>query len=158
MIGKLIYCSVELERKVASLYQELASLAESGEQFASLLLKQIGLESMVHSEVLRSLGVSLGLYEETGECQTLIGDVWSRVEEAYSKIKQPGKADVRGVLKELVSLEGFVGEETYHRLLLPLLEKVLQDRDSLRLAKLVLEKIIQDEGFHEKAVNSILKY
>lgn len=113
---------------------------------------------MVHSEILRSLGTSLGLYEETEECQTLIGDVWSRVEEAYSKIKQPGKADVRGVLKELVSLEGFVGEETYHRLLLPLLEKVLQDRDSLRLAKLVLEKIIQDEGFHEKAVNSILKY
>jgi hypothetical protein len=156
--GKLLYCSIELERRVASLYRELASVVEGKDKFASILLKQIGLESGVHSEILRSLSMALGAYEETGDCPAVIGEAWRRVEEAYSKIKQGKGAEAESVLKDLVILEGFVGEETYHKLLLPLLSKLLQDEAPVDLAKLSIEKIIQDEAFHEKAVKRITEY
>jgi len=61
-------------------------------------------------------------------------------------------AEAESVLKDLVSLEGFAGGETYHKLLLPLLSKLLQDEALVDLAKLSIEKIIQDEAFHEKAL------
>jgi hypothetical protein len=153
--GKLLYCSIELERRIASLYQELASVVEGKDKFASILLKQIGLESSVHSEVLRSLSMALGAYEETGDCPAVIGEAWRRVEEAYSKIKQGRVAEAKSVLKDVVLLEGFVGEETYHKLLLPLLSKLLQDEAPVDLAKLSIEKIVQDEAFHEKAAKKI---
>jgi hypothetical protein len=153
--GKLLYCSIELERRIASLYQELASVVEGKDKFASILLKQMGLESSVHSEILRSLSMALGAYEETGDCTAVIGEAWRRVEEAYSKIKQGKVAEAKSVLKDLVLLEGFVGEETYHKLLLPLLSKLLQDEAPVDLAKLSIEKIVQDEAFHEKAVKKI---
>uniref|UniRef100_A0A7C2BKT4 Ferritin-like domain-containing protein n=1 Tax=Thermosphaera aggregans TaxID=54254 RepID=A0A7C2BKT4_9CREN len=156
MIGKLLYCSVELEHKVASLYRELASLVEGKDKITSLILKQIGLESDVHSEVFRSLSIMLGLYEETGDCPVMIGEAWRRVEEAHSKIKQGGVAEAKSVLKELVVLEGFVGEETYHKLLLPLLLKLLQDKEAVNLTRLLIEKIIQDEAYHEEAVKKII--
>ncbi|WP_448579229.1 hypothetical protein [Thermosphaera sp.] len=158
MTEKILYCSVELERKVASLYEELASLAESEDRFISLILKQIGLESMVHSEVLRSLGMKLGLYEETEDCRSLLGEAWTRIEEAYSEIRRSEKPDIRSILKEILSVEGFVGEETYHKLLMPLLKKLLKDEDSQKLARLALEKIIEDEAFHENAVNQVVGY
>ena len=153
--GKLLYCSIELERRVASLYLELASVVEGKDKFASIFLKQIGLESSFHSEILRSLSMALGAYEETGDCPAVIGEAWRRVEEAYSKIKQGKVAEAESVLKDLVLLEGFASEETYHKLLLPLISKLLQDEAPVDLAKLSIEKIIQDEAFHEKALKKM---
>uniref|UniRef100_A0A7C2FX07 Ferritin-like domain-containing protein n=1 Tax=Thermosphaera aggregans TaxID=54254 RepID=A0A7C2FX07_9CREN len=65
-------------------------------------------------------------------------------------------AEAKSVLKELVVLEGFVGEETYHKLLLPLLLKLLQDKEAVNLTRLLIEKIIQDEAYHEEAVKKII--
>jgi len=56
--------------------------------------------------------------------------------------------ELKIILEKLVILENFIAEETYHKLLLPLVIDLLPNNTDLIVQ--LINKIVVDEEFHEK--------
>lgn len=156
----MVYCIAQFEMLTASLYERAARAVSDKSASISLILHLISMESRTHSHIMGELARRLGLRETSYNCKDIIGEPWRRIETLVSNLDFGEGASLSQLLKELEFVEGFVGEETYTKVVLPLLKDMLSDRgvDLVEVANIVIDKIVQDEKCHERLVARVREY
>lgn len=164
LIGEVITCAAEFESLVSRLYSEVAVRTEN--LAVSLGLRFLSLQSDSHSELLRLLVSELRYTTAVGDCKKLVGIPWTTAEEVLAEVTKYDRIDnstLSEKLRKLEVVESFIGEETYHRILLNLLKDVLYASEDLGsvvgmdLILSILDEISREEEFHEKLLIEIVK-
>jgi rubrerythrin len=161
LVRKHLYCSASLERLVAKALKLCGVKLRSVDRYAQLVLTLIAIESERHAEIFEVLAKELNLSKEYSDCREFVGEPWRAVETMIEELKSGREVDYSKLLEKQRWLEEAVGEETYHKILLPLLpglanEQCVESRASEAL-KEILDKIVWDEKYHEKAVKELIQ-
>lgn len=155
LLRELITCSIVLEKMISDLYFELYEKTRDPD--IKLLFRVIGLESKRHSEILEETAVTYGLKQERVDCRKHLGELFVVVESVLNQLREKSELtlkDLETILGKNCILENFVGEETYHRILLPLLVDMVPDASESLVR--IMNKIVRDEEFHEEALKYII--
>ncbi|MEM0347044.1 MAG: hypothetical protein QXV93_05265 [Zestosphaera sp.] len=162
-LSDVLICAERFEGLVARFYSELSKKVE--DEFLSTVFKWVSVESLNHAELMSSILKFLNLHYVEVDCSAVVGEPWVTVMELFEKIVKTDKADSR-VVSELLAgmkiLEKFVGEETYGKLLYPLIKKLIieaseKSRDLRRIEILstIVDELIEEEKYHEKLADLI---
>jgi hypothetical protein len=140
-IAKLLFCSSMLEEKVAKAYQSLADRVTNVQNMLRVLCDSI--EKVDATEL---------------KCQDIMGEAWSNIErlareEVYSI---PVKDDLATLIKDMTTLESYIGEEylSSTQVFLTVLAAEQSDIDISQI-KNMLDWIVQDEERHLKIIQTI---
>ena len=90
-----------------------------------MLLEIIAFESEKHALILREIANLLNLAFQSIDCREFLGALYidlERVEYELHKKESLGLEELAKLLESLIIIENFTGEETYHKLLLPLIK------------------------------------
>ncbi|MCD6324085.1 MAG: hypothetical protein J7L55_03140 [Desulfurococcales archaeon] len=173
VLEELLRCSVWLEERTADLYDSISSRMRVDE--AASIMKVIAAQSRAHAETMRALMKLLkvddgALNEEV--CLKLtkpVGPVTKKLLEDVDVLRAVGSKEFGEVLEDLRFLESGIGEETYMRVLQPLLKSVLIElkKDVLSrcaawdVKELIVNELIKDvvrqEALHELLVRKASK-
>lgn len=156
LLDKTLTCSSILEEAVADVYFQLRN--KINDPHIALVFETISQESRKHASILRSIAILVGLKRVDVDCREYLGELYASVEHVLSRlqiVKELSKDEVRDIVEKLYVVEYFAGEETYHKLLLPLVRELLPA--SSKLIEELINKIIEDEEFHERAVKIVLE-
>ncbi|MCC6045453.1 MAG: hypothetical protein LM572_01560 [Ignisphaera sp.] len=156
ILKKILNCSIALEEKLSKVYLSLAK--KVSELSAKVLLEIIAFESEKHALILREIANLLNLALQSIDCREFLGALYidlERVEYELHKKESLGLEELAKLLESLIIIENFAGEETYHKLLLPLIKDFIS-RDYF--ITMLIDKIVSDEKFHEKAIESIIHF
>jgi len=121
LVKRHTYCSIALESLVSELLSLYSEKLRASRRGASVLLKVVSIESEKHAEIIDLLAKELDLYVEYEDCRSLVGEPWRAVEDLLATLKSGVEIEPKEFLKRLAWVERAVGEETYHRVLLPLI-------------------------------------
>ncbi len=170
-LAMLIRCSEWLERLTAEFYGLLAQKVKSG--YVSALMRVISAQSTAHAEamdtVLKLLGIEDVLSSDEVNCVELtkpVGEATLELMNAVKRSSEINALDYQEILGKLKFLEVGIGEETYHRILQPMLRLLIDnsgntDNCSLelrsRIASELLDDVARQEELHEKLVIKALK-
>jgi hypothetical protein len=115
-------------------------------------------ESEKQAQILEMVAKSLNLYKEYGDCREFVDEPWRAVEAMVEELRSGREVSYAELLEKQRWVEEAVGEETYHRILLPLVsgELCIEPKAS-ETVKEMLNKIVEDERFHEKAVKEVMQ-
>ncbi len=155
LIRELLTCSIIMEKNVAELFFELHR--KTRDPVIKLLFKTIALESSNHASILEDIADTYGLKQEGVDCREYHGEQCIIIESVLNQLKNTSEVsleELKIILEKLVILENFIAEETYHKLLLPLVIDLLPNNTDLIVQ--LINKIVVDEEFHEKTIKSIL--
>ncbi|MEM2077860.1 MAG: hypothetical protein QXH45_01145 [Thermosphaera sp.] len=152
----IVYCIAQFEMFTASFYEKLSQRVS--DESVSLILQLISMDSRTHSQIFVELARRLGFLEPPGNCREIVGEPWRRVESLTSRLDVAIEISLPEYLKDLELVENFVGEETFTRIILPLLKDALSERDAglAEATSLIINKIIEDEKHHEKLVRKAM--
>uniref|UniRef100_A0A7C4FGH4 Rubrerythrin diiron-binding domain-containing protein n=1 Tax=Ignisphaera aggregans TaxID=334771 RepID=A0A7C4FGH4_9CREN len=156
LLKKILRCSIELEKKVAMVYIKLSN--KVSDPAIRVLFEVIALESDKHAVILERIVSLSNLMSQSISCREFLGSLYiglEQVEEYLNTKIQLDLEELRKLLESLVIVEGFVGEETYHKLLIPLIKDFISEGN---FVSMLVDKIILDEKFHEEAVKSVLSF
>jgi rubrerythrin len=156
LLGKVLTCSSVLERAVAELYFALYS--KTDDPIIALVFKKISLDSSSHASILEEVATITKLKRGDINCREFLAEQYSIVERAMSYLETKTKlsrGELRTAIEKLLLLENYVGEETYHRILIPLMAGFLPIQSNLLVE--LMNDIVEDEKFHEKAVKAVLE-
>lgn len=157
-IKRNLYCIYRLELLAANVLSWYATKLEN--EYARIVISKIAIESKKHAEYLELIGVSLNLFEETN-CVDLVGEVWMKLLSIQEDIAKGTKLNLREFIERQMWVEKAVGEETYNKLILPLIGDEysnvcgLQHR-VLEVVADILNKIVREENEHEELLNKLL--
>ncbi len=164
----LLKCSVWLEERTAELYASLAEKLISDSTRS--LMKVIAAQSRAHAEALRAVMKFLGVDEEgvseerCAELTKPVGPLTKDLLMRVTRLREAGLKEYLQVLNDLKFLESGISEETYMRVLQPLLKSVLLELKKGDLGKHVawevreavvnelVKDIVRQEALHESLV------
>jgi hypothetical protein len=155
-LKKILKCSIELEKKVAMVYINISK--KVSEPAIKVLFEAIALESDKHAVILERIVNLSNLMSQSVSCREFLGSLYIDLEqvEGYLNTKiQLDLEELRKLLESLVIVEGFVGEETYHKLLMPLIKDFVSEGN---FVSMLINKIILDEKFHEETIKSVVSF
>lgn len=154
LVGEIILCSAEFEEIIARLYEEMGRRVEN--ELAAVSLGWLSNKSRLHAKFLKEAISSLGLEVLEENCRNVVGLPWRVAEEVISATNKADRLDeetLAALLSKLRAEEGFLGIETYHRVLFSLLGGVLPHfiaAEDANLVAEVLREMSAEEGFHEE--------
>lgn len=152
-------CSASLESMVADLLKAYADVKRDELGVRRLIIEAVALESRNHATMLEMLAEPLALGSEP-PCKELVGEPWRVVEELAAEVRRGAAVGLRDFVERQAWVEGAVGEETYHRVLLPLIREAMRlgcvSEAWAELADKILSKIVSDETWHEEALRWLL--
>lgn len=147
-----------LAYEIYSRYATLMSKDTPLHMYLKTLLYTIALDSKKHAEFLELIGNAFDMFEET-ECQQLVGEPWRVLYNTLESLRRGIYMDLKTFIENQVWVERAVGEETYQLMLLPLIKENANmcgvEGKTLDLVNTILERIIQDEIFHENVLKRI---
>jgi rubrerythrin len=162
IISNLLECSIWLEERTAELYFKIANRAE--QRNTVQILKIIAHQSKSHAEMLNWILETLtekrrsheiDCMKTVGEVGELTVDMIKTVEEKHTMTHE----DLCKLLEKLEFIENGIGEETYSRILLPLIKTTIKqaypETSTIEVAEEMIETIINEEKLHEKLVTLI---
>lgn len=163
-VRRNLHCSYRLELLVAKLlliYAETLRSSSPKELMARAILTAIAIESNRHAELIDSIAKLYNLYEEAVDCPQIVGMPWTVIQKLFEEISSGRHIDLKDFIERQAWIERTVGEETYHRLLIPLLREGVKsgciDSDSAPIVGVLLDKIVFDEEWHEKLLRRLLE-
>jgi len=161
LVRKHLYCSSALERLVAEALKLFSERLRGVDTYSQLVLATVGIESERHAQILEMVAKSLNLYKEYGDCREFVGEPWRAVEAMVEELRSGREVNYAELLEKQRWLEEALGEETYHRILLPLVSGTARElcieAPASEAVKEILDKIVEDEKFHEKAVKEAMQ-
>ncbi|MEZ0394086.1 MAG: hypothetical protein ABWK00_03470 [Desulfurococcaceae archaeon] len=148
-------CARQLELAIAEALERCADAVSDGA--AKIVLRRIAIESRKHAEYLEMIGRALGLSGEV-DCRRVLGEVWRVVEELLG-LSRGAQISLGEFLRRQEWVEGAVGEETYNKVLIPLLREIARtlqlDPRTLEAVAGVLEKATDEEREHEELLRGL---
>lgn len=149
-VGRILYCSIALEKLAAEVYRELA--ARLSTRNPALLLEVLSTESEAHAKILEKLAEAIEVELRPAQCRELVGYAYENLEEIKALLKSGDTVSATlELLLSKLSLVEISSEETYHKILLPLLKVIASTTGVAE----VLEKIAKDESYHEELLELI---
>ncbi|MEB3758573.1 MAG: hypothetical protein GSR87_01745 [Desulfurococcales archaeon] len=163
ILAKVLKCSIWLEERTAELYFKISNRLD--DQYTAHLLKIIAHQSKSHAEMLRWI-MNNTLKNQQAEpsvpCIKMTGEVGETTVKAIEYVERREKLtlrDLNKIIGKLEFIEKGVGEETYSRILLPLIKTTLEQtgpqQATLEIAKRMIQTIIREEELHENLVKTI---
>jgi rubrerythrin len=165
-VAQLLYCSKWLEEAAAKLYRMLAERLD--DELVASFMKVISAQSAAHAEVMEAIVRSLNLDEVAErlepDCVELTKPVGQQTLSLIEELSRMDRVDEKEFLRlrdKMIFLEDGVGEETYHRVLLPILNGLIEtlaakglekDKGLAELARDLLLDVIREEKLHELLV------
>lgn len=149
----VVKCVQEVEELTSNFYDKLS--AKLNDRSKSLPLKWISIESNSHAMLMRSIYELLGVEISEVDCSKLVGTPWRILEELMSSIELGG-FDILNVFNRLEFVEGFIGEETYNKLLIAMLRKLMVNEFGGVLDE-ILSEVVDEEKYHESIIK-LLKH
>ncbi len=158
----LFMCLAEIEKVTANLYSRISK--KVNDEYISNIFDFISFDStkhyMIFKNYARSFGYKKGDIEKN--CSYLLGEFYrmsiSLVDEIYESIKNKRRIPLEmliGIVNELVSYEGKIGEEYVTEIV----TKLMIDIGNLdKGVKRVLELINEDENRHVSLLKEVLGY
>ncbi len=163
VLAKVLKCSIWLEERTAELYFKISNRLD--DQYTAHLLKIIAHQSKSHAEMLRWIMNNTLKNQQAGpsvDCIKMTGEVGETTVEAIEYVERREKLtlrDLNEIIGKLEFIEKGVGEETYSRILLPLIKTTLEQtgpqQATLEIAKRMIQTIIREEELHENLVKTI---
>lgn len=161
LVKRHLYCSIALERLVAEALSLFSEKLRGFDSYSQLILAAIAIESERHAEILEMLAKELNLYNEYSNCREFVGEPWRAVETMSEELKSGREASYAELLERQKWVEEAVGEETYHKILLPLVSGTAREQciesNASEAFKDILDKVVEDEKFHEQAVKEVMQ-
>lgn len=161
-IRRNLYCSYMLEQMVANLftaYIDSIDGSNNGLGVAKIVLSVLAIESKNHATYIDLMARHYNLFDEA-ECTQLIGRPWTLMQELLSELSEGRKMNLKEFIEKQAWIERAVGEETYHKLLLPLINEGVGmgciDKINASVIESILSKIASDEVWHEKLLQLLL--
>lgn len=158
-------CLAWFEERTAGLYGLIASRVK--DRPISYLLRVLQHQSLSHRDIVMFIMGVLGMPEMIGGravCGPLIGPVAEATEELIKELesgpRELGPEELKAIFKELEFIESSAGEETYVKIMAPLIKAVIDATKEEWKAKAVghlLEEVVREERFHETLVAEILR-
>lgn len=165
VVKRKLYCSYKLELLVAKLlsaYAEKLDGSSPRERDARAILMAIAIESNKHAELIDMIARLYNLYEEVDDCSQVVGMPWHVLQELFEDVSSGRHIDLKKFIEKQMWLEKAVGEETYHKLMLPLLSlkedlHSCADSSALSSIELIFNKIALDEKWHEEMLKKLME-
>lgn len=162
-LSEVLRCVEEFEKLTGSLYEALSERAR--DRFLSMIFKWVSAESFNHAMFMRNLLDFLDVPRSEPDCSLVIGEPWRTVSELLKEISEARLIDLKvisNMLPNMLELEGFVGEETYNKLLYPALNNLLNniiskpgEERKAELVSSILREVIIEEEYHEKLIKLV---
>ena len=163
VLAKILKCSIWLEEKTAELYFKISKRLQ--DLYTSGLLRIIAHQSKSHAEMLKWIMINtvgnrnrssrIDCLKMTGE----VGEITYAIIKNIERRKQLELSDLNEILCKLEFIEKGIGEETYSKILLPLINATLEQtetpRATLEIAGEMIQTIIREEELHENLVKTI---
>ncbi|HID41609.1 MAG TPA: hypothetical protein EYP33_05580 [Pyrodictium sp.] len=152
-LGEALSCAVLIEKLFASIYRKF-TVCVTG--MAGTVFTYIADESVIHSKILASIAVSLGIIVDENICPIEPGGFVDRLREIDRQLARGclEKDEFSKVLCFLASKEEILGEEDYMRVLVRELRKVVDDK-TFDMLEAVLASIAHDEKNHAVMVRRV---
>ncbi len=157
-------CLAWFEERTARLYDLMAS--KVSDKPISHLLRVLQHQSLSHKDIILFVMGVLGMPEAIGGkgiCGPFIGPVAEITEKLIEEFKKNGTElrpqELQKIFEKLEFIESAAGEETYVKIMTPLVKAVIDTTKEEWKRKAVgylLEEIIREEKFHESLVAEIL--
>lgn len=164
LIRRNLYCAREMELMASMLlkhYAEGLNSSAPGMREAKVVLLFLAIESEKHAEIIDLLVKSFDLRVEVDACEHVIGEPWRVLQNLFVQISSGVSIDLNDFVEKQMWVERAVGEETYHRLLMPLISRGLRlgclDEHSANVASTILDKLTLDEEWHEKIIKELIQ-
>lgn len=165
LLSKALACARKFENLVAELYGRLSQRVD--DRWLPLVFRWLSRESSNHADFIENLRQALDLRDVETDCEEFVGEPWRVVSSAMNSLPERvdvGLKDFRDLLYRLFIVEEFVGEETYSKLLYPLLTELLRSAGTnleelkLRFLDTLFKELSEEEDFHEELVRLALDY
>lgn len=149
-----------LTSKALKLYAEMPNSSIPRMREIKAILSFIAIESNKHAEIIDHLVKSFNLGEEVINCEQVIGEPWRVLQTLLNQIKNGVLINLNEFLKKQMWIENTVGEETYHKILMPLLSSVTTmsclDEYTIDIIRTIFDKLAFDERWHEKIIKELI--
>lgn len=158
-------CLAWFEERTARLYDLIAS--KVGDRPISMLLRILQHQSLSHRDIVLFVMGVLGIPEAVSGrtvCRHVIGPVADATEGLIEEMERGDGVlrpeELRTIFKELEFIESAMGEETYVKIMTPLIKAVINatkeewKRDAVNY---LIDEIVREEKFHESLVSEILR-
>ena len=163
VLAKILKCSIWLEERTAELYFKISNRLEN--QYTAHLLKIIAHQSKSHAEMLKWI-MNNTLRDQQAktsiDCLKMTGEVGETTVEAIGYVERQKLLtlrDLNEIIDKLEFIERGIGEETYGRIILPLIKATLEQietpRATLEIAVEMIQTMIREEELHENLVKTI---
>ncbi len=158
-------CLAWFEERTAKLYEIIAS--KVGDRPISHLLRVLQHQSLSHKDIVLFIMGVLGMPEVIAGravCGPLIGPVAEATERLIEELDRGEKElrpeELQAIFKELEFIESSAGEETYVKIMAPLIKAVVdatREEWKREAVGYLIEEIVREEKFHESLVAEILR-
>ncbi len=163
IIRRNLYCSYMLEQMAANLitlYMDKLHTSNTKLTTIKTILNVLAIESKNHALYIEFVAKQNNLFEET-DCSQLVGMPWTIIQKLLEELSSGRGIDLKEFIERQMWLEKAIGEETYHRIILPLIRKGIEisciDKEYTDTIEIILSKIIDDEKWHEELLQLLLK-
>ncbi|MCX8199708.1 MAG: hypothetical protein N3E36_06805 [Sulfolobales archaeon] len=113
----------------------------------------IAAESRNHAKFLELVAEQNNLFEET-DCSQTVGIPWAAVQKLREELSSGRVIGLKEFIERQMWLEKAVGEETYHKIVLPLIREGIKagciTREYANILETLFSKMILDEEYHEE--------
>lgn len=158
-LGKFLYCSSLLERRVAEAYEHIAQVF--GDKVIGGLLRYVARDSFKHAECLELMAelFSNGVSMCAEECLKIWGESWLIAVEDAEEICEKTEifpADVKALISGLERIEGLAAEEYLTIIHSKLIGYVAEGEGlKINLLRTVLNWIVEDEEKHKRILEMV---
>lgn len=158
-LGKLLYCSSLLEKRVAEAYEHIAKLVN--DKVIGGLLRYIARDSFKHAEYFELMAelFSHSLSVCTKDCVKIWGETWlATIKEAEEICKKSDidPTDLKSLIGGLERIEGLAAEEYLTIIHVKLIGLMARDQSiKLNLLQTMLNWIVEDEEKHKRILKII---
>lgn len=151
-----------LEQMVADLFITYTdSIYDSNDRLGvtRMVLSVLAMESKNHAAYIDLIARQHNLFDES-DCTQIIGKPWILIQKLLKELSEGKKINLKEFIEKQAWIEKAVSEETYHKLLLPLISEGVRmdciDRMNAPVIETILNKIANDEVWHEKLLQLLL--
>lgn len=158
-LGKFLYCSSLLERRVGEAYEHIAQVF--GDKFIGGLLRYVARDSFKHAECFELMAelFSHGVSMCAEDCVKIWGESWLTAVETAEEICEKTEicqADLKALISGLERIEGLAAEE-YLTILHAKLIGFAAEGEGIKISllKTVLNWIVEEEEKHKQILEIV---